>query len=68
MKATLKKQYIITNQVLIALVSAVFGYNLYQAIANPEKSHLILSIILLAITCYVCKEYGYKTTKEKEEN
>lgn len=64
MKTTLKNQYIITNQILIAVVSAVFGYNLYQAIVNPEKSHLILSIILLGITYFVCRKYGYKTTKE----
>jgi uncharacterized membrane protein YwzB len=68
MKTTLKNQYAQTNQVLIFLVSIVFGYNVYQAIVHPEKSHLILSFILLAITYYMCKEYGYKTKKEKEEN
>jgi hypothetical protein len=68
MKTSLKNQYIIANQVLIAIVSAVFGYNLYQAIVHPEKSHLILSIILLGITCYLCKEYGHKTEKKKDEN
>jgi len=65
MKATLKNQHAIANQALIGIVSAVFGYNLYQAIAHPEKSHLVLSIVLLAITCFMCREYGYKRTKEK---
>lgn len=66
MKTSLKNQYAQANQILIGIVSAVLGYNLYQAIAHPERSHLILSIILLGIACYMCKEYGYKTAKEKE--
>lgn len=60
MKTSLRNQRIIANQILIAFVSAIFGYNLYQAIAHPEKSHLILSIILLAFTSYAYKKYGYK--------
>jgi len=67
MKTSLKNQYAQANQVLIGIVSAVFGYNLYQAIVHPERSHLILSIILLGITYYMCKEYGYKTAKVTEE-
>lgn len=66
MKTSLKNQYRVANQVLIGIVSAVFGYNLYQTIVHPEKSHLILSIILLGITGYMCKKYGYKPTEEKE--
>lgn len=66
MKTSLKNQYAQANQILIGIVSAVFGYNLYQTIVHPERSHLILSIILLGITCYMCKEYGYKTAREKE--
>ncbi|ASK31272.1 hypothetical protein CEY12_14675 [Chryseobacterium sp. T16E-39] len=65
MKTSLKNQYAKTNQILIFLVSFVFGYNLYQAIVHPDKSHLILSIILLAITLFMCREYGYKQTKDK---
>ncbi|MCU7617568.1 hypothetical protein NZ698_10195 [Chryseobacterium sp. PBS4-4] len=53
---------------MISIVSAVFGYNLYQAIVHSEKSHLFLSFILMAITIYTCKKYGYKTKREKEEN
>ncbi len=68
MKTTLKNQYAQTNQILILLVSFVFGYNVYNAIVHPEKSHLFLSFILLAITIYTCKKYGYKTKHEKEEN
>ena len=67
MKTALKNQYIIVNQILIACVSAIFGYNLYQAIVHPEKSHLTMSIILLAFTYYACKKYGYKIEKEKDE-
>lgn len=68
MKTTLKNQYALTNQVLIFLVSIVLGYNVYQVIVNPEKSHLVLSIILLAITYYTCKKYGYKTTKNNSDS
>lgn len=67
MKTSLKNQYAYTNNILISIVSAVFGYNLYQAIVHPEKSHLILSFILLAITYFVCKKYGYTANNEKEE-
>ena len=67
MKTSLKNQYVQANQALIGIVSAVLGYNLYQAIVHPEKSHLIISIVLLGITCYMCKYYGYKTAKETEE-
>lgn len=64
MKTTLKNQYAFANQVLIAVVSAVFGYNLYQAIVHPENSHLTLSIILVAMTYIVVKKYGTKKSKE----
>jgi hypothetical protein len=49
MKTSLKNQYAYTNNILISIVSAVFGYNLYQAIVHPEKSHLFLSFILLQL-------------------
>lgn len=67
MKTFLKNQYDQANQILIFLVSVVFGYNLYLAIAHPEKSDLILNIILLAVTCLMCREYGYKTKKDQSE-
>ncbi|MBK1894729.1 hypothetical protein [Chryseobacterium paridis] len=65
MKTSLKNQYAQPNQILIFLVSIVFGYNLYMAIVHPERSHLVLSIVLLAITLFMCREYGYKETKDK---
>jgi positive regulator of sigma E activity len=67
MKTTLKNQYTITNQILLAFVSSTFGYNLYQAIAHPEKSHLILSILLLAFTYVMVEKYGTKIEQEKEK-
>jgi positive regulator of sigma E activity len=67
MKTTLKNQYTIANQILLAVVSSTFGYNLYQAIAHPEKSHLILSILLLAFTYFMVEKYGTKIEQEKEK-
>lgn len=67
MKTTLRNQHIIANQILIAFVSAIFGYNLYQAIVHSEKSHLTLSIILLTFTYYACKKYGYRIKNKKEK-
>lgn len=67
MKASLKNQYAQANQILIGIVSAVLGYNIYLAIAHPESSHLTLSIILVALTYGMVEKYGYKTTKEKSQ-
>jgi len=67
MKTSLKNQYAQINQILIFLVSSVFGYNLYQAIVHPEKSHLVLSFALLAITYFMCRKYGYKPMKENSD-
>lgn len=39
-------QYAYANNILIALVSAVFGYNLYQVFVHPEKSNIAISLIL----------------------
>ncbi|MFC3159968.1 hypothetical protein SAMN05443633_11699 [Chryseobacterium arachidis] len=66
MKTTLKNRYAITNKILIVLVSSVFGYNLYQAIINPEKAHLLLSIILVAFTYIAVEKYGTNGEKKKE--
>lgn len=65
MKTSLKNQYIVTNRILISIVSAVVGYNLYQAIVHPEHSHLTISIILLVLTYIMVEKYGYKTDKKK---
>ncbi|MDQ0592275.1 positive regulator of sigma E activity [Chryseobacterium ginsenosidimutans] len=67
MKTILKNQHTITNQILLAIVSSTFGYNLYQAIINPEKSHLILSIILLLFTYFMVEKYGTKIEQKKEK-
>ncbi|WP_415324805.1 hypothetical protein [Chryseobacterium sp. MMS23-Vi53] len=65
MKTTLRKLYAFTNQILMAVVAAIFGYNLCLAISQPEKANLTISIILLALTYYACKKYGYKIDSEK---
>jgi hypothetical protein len=64
MKTSLKNQYTVTSQVLIAIVSAVLGCNIYQAIVHPEKSHLILSIILVMMTYNMVEKYGHKMTQQ----
>lgn len=66
MKTSLKNQYAQVNQILIGVVSAVLGYNIYQTMVHPENSHLILSIILVVMTYIMVEKYGYKPTKEKE--
>jgi len=68
MKTTLKNQYAYVNQILIAVVSAVLGYNLYQEIVHPENSGLTISSILVVLTYILVEKYVYKIKKEKEEN
>ncbi|KFE99387.1 hypothetical protein IX39_01565 [Chryseobacterium formosense] len=67
MKTFLKNQYAYVNQVLIAVVSAVLGYNLYQEIVHPENSRLTISIILVVLTYILVEKYGYKPEKEIEK-
>jgi uncharacterized membrane protein YwzB len=67
MNASLKNQYAATNKILMAVVSAVLGYNISQAIVHPENSHLILSVILVMITYIMVEKYGYKPIKKKSE-
>ncbi|MFC7348594.1 hypothetical protein ACFQO9_17900 [Chryseobacterium zhengzhouense] len=64
MKTSLKNQYTYVNQLLIVVVSAVLGYNLYQEIAHPENSRLTLSIILVVLTYIVVEKYSHKPEKE----
>ncbi|MDF2833100.1 hypothetical protein [Chryseobacterium indoltheticum] len=64
MKTTLKNQYAYVNQILIAIVSATLGYNLYQEIVHSENSRLTLSIILVVLTYIMVEKYGYKPEKE----
>ncbi|MBV8327057.1 hypothetical protein [Chryseobacterium sp.] len=68
MKTSVKNQYAFANNILIALVSAVFGYNLYQAIVHPDKSHIALSLILVVLTSIMIRKYGNQKMKEKEED
>ncbi|PIF43789.1 hypothetical protein CLU96_0705 [Chryseobacterium sp. 52] len=68
MKTTTKNQYALVNLFLIPIVSAVFGYNLYQLIAHPENSNIVATLLLAVITGYMVRKYGYKPTKENKEN
>lgn len=56
-------QYAYANNILIALVSAVFGYNLYQVLVHPEKSNIAISLILVVLTSIMVRKYGYKQVK-----
>ncbi|BAP29549.1 uncharacterized protein CHSO_0512 [Chryseobacterium sp. StRB126] len=68
MKTTTKNQYAFTNSILIALVSAIFGYNLYQAIVHPDQSNIAISLILVVLTSIMVRKYGYKQRKDQENN
>ncbi|WP_336962248.1 hypothetical protein [Chryseobacterium contaminans] len=68
MKTSTRNQYAYANNTLIALVSAVFGYNLYQAIVYPAESNIGLSLILVVLTSFMVRKYGYKQGKDKENN
>ncbi|MFS4431750.1 hypothetical protein [Chryseobacterium sp. S90] len=66
MKTTTRNQYAYVNNILIAIVSAVFGYNFYQLIVHPENSNIAISLILVVITSIMVRKYGYKPIKEKK--
>ncbi len=66
MKTTTRNQYAYVNNILIAIVSAVFGYNFYQLMVHPEKSNIAISLILVVITSIMVRKYGYKPIKEKK--
>lgn len=68
MKTTTRNQYVFANNILIALVSAVFGYNLYHAIVHPAQSNIAISLILVVLTSIMVRKYGYKQVKEKDDN
>ncbi|WP_313003156.1 hypothetical protein [Chryseobacterium gleum] len=67
MKTSSKNQYAYANNILITLVSAVFGYNLYQAIVHPEKSNIILALMLVILTSVMVRKYGHQPTNEKKD-
>ncbi|WP_276876487.1 hypothetical protein [Chryseobacterium joostei] len=65
---TSTNQYAYANNILIALVSAVFGYNLYQAIVHPDNSNIGISLILVVLTSVMVRKYGHKKVKGNQEN
>ncbi|MCQ9641355.1 hypothetical protein MP478_18400 [Chryseobacterium sp. WG14] len=68
MKTTAKKLYAYANYILISLVSAVFGYNLYQVIVHPDHSNIGLSIILMVLTSIMVRKYGYHSTRKEQKD
>ncbi|TZF95884.1 hypothetical protein FW781_10610 [Chryseobacterium panacisoli] len=68
MKTTTRNQYAYVNNILIAVVSAVFGYNLYQAIVHPENSNIAISLILVVLTSVMVRKYGHQPVKEKKKD
>ena len=68
MKTSTKNQYAYANNILIAFVSAIFGYNFYQAIVHPEKSNIAISLILVVLTSVLVRKYGHQPVKEKKKD
>lgn len=68
MKTSTKNQYVYVNNILIAVVSSIFGYNLYQAIVHPENSNIAISLILVVLTSVMVRKYGYKPVKEEKKD
>ncbi|MCC3214163.1 hypothetical protein LIV57_02700 [Chryseobacterium sp. X308] len=68
MKTSTKNQYAYVNNILIAFVSAIFGYNFYQAIVHPENSNIAISLILVVLTSVMVRKYGYKPAKEEKKD
>lgn len=67
--STNNNQYVFANNVLILIVSVLLGYNIYQEIYHPEKSHLFLCAILVALTSAAVRKYGIpkeQRTRSKE--
>lgn len=68
MKTSSKNQYAYVNNILIAVVSSIFGYNLYQAIVHPENSNIAISLILVVLTSVMVRKYSYQPAKEEEKD
>ncbi|NIF05793.1 hypothetical protein F3J23_10080 [Chryseobacterium sp. Tr-659] len=64
MKTTTRNQYAYVNNILISIVSAVLGYNLYQVIVHPEKSNIAVTLILVVLTSAMIRKYGYQPIKD----
>ncbi|WP_454047877.1 hypothetical protein [Chryseobacterium sp. Marseille-Q8038] len=67
MKTSTKNQYAYVNNILIAIVSAVFGYNFYQAIVHPENSNIAISLILVVLTSVMVRKYDYQPVEKKKD-
>lgn len=68
MKTSAKNQYAYVNNILITVVSAIFGYNFYQAIVHPEKSNIAISLILVVLISVMVRKYGHQPVKEKKRD
>ncbi|WNI35321.1 hypothetical protein [Chryseobacterium sp. SG20098] len=68
MKTSTKNRYAYVNNILIAVVSSIFGYNLYQAIVHPENSNIAISLILVVLTSVMVRKYGYQPAKEEKKD
>ncbi|MEI3788646.1 MULTISPECIES: hypothetical protein [unclassified Chryseobacterium] len=68
MKTTSKIQYAFVNQILIAVVGAVFGFNLYQAIVHQETTSIALTLIFAVVTSVMVHRYNNTAGKEKQKN
>lgn len=64
---TSHKQYTEANNVLIFIVSVLLAYNIYRAMHYPEKSDLLLCIVLLALTSATVQKYGRKNDHQDIE-
>lgn len=64
MKTSTSNQYASANNILIFIVSMLLGYNIYQEIYHPEKSQLLLCVILVALTSVMVQKYGTKTDEK----
>ncbi|AZA78620.1 hypothetical protein EG347_14430 [Chryseobacterium sp. G0186] len=65
--STSNNQYAAANNILIFVVSMLLGYNIYQEIYHPEKSDLLLCVILLALTSVMVQKYGTKMVQKDKQ-
>ncbi|WP_294286965.1 hypothetical protein [uncultured Chryseobacterium sp.] len=64
MKTILENNYSLAQQLIIAIVSTFFGYQLYQEIVSPEQSQLTLSIIMVIAAYTLINKYGKRPEKK----
>ncbi|WP_126652963.1 hypothetical protein [Chryseobacterium aureum] len=68
MKTSAKNPYAYAGNILIIIVSAIFGYHFYQAIVHPEKANIAISLILVVLTSVMVRKYGHLPVKEKKKD